>query len=193
MASLTYDDFIFCEGTDYLPPWEQRLALDPKHTCCFTGHRPEKLPRGEAMERLRERTALYIRIVGEQGTDTFITGMARGFDLIAGELLLNDPTLNGIRLICAVPYKGHRSEMRTPEERALYDRLLEASAARVYFFEHYQKQCYHVRNSFMVNYSSRLIGYLGGEDSSRTGTAQTVGMAKRLGLETILIREKELH
>ena len=191
MAYLRDEDYIFCGGRDVLPIGETRLTLDPEHTCCFTGHRPERLPQGEGLEKLRERAGLFIRILAEQGADTFITGMARGFDLLAAELLLDDPTLSDVRLICAIPYKGQFSEMRTLYEKKLYQRLLDTSAARVYFFESYARQCYFVRNSFMTNYSSHVLGYLKDEDT-RSGTYQTVNMARKLGLDTILIRERDI-
>lgn len=193
MAYFRDEDFIFCGGTDILPPGENRLAIDPEHTCCFTGHRPEKLPQGEMLENLRERTGLFIRILAEQGTDTFITGMARGFDLLAAKLVLEDPTLDGVRLICALPYRDHISEMKTLPEKELYQRALGAAAARVYFFESYTKQCYLVRNRFMTNYSSHVLGYLKDDESLHSGTFQTVNMAKKLGSDMILIREKDIR
>lgn len=187
------DDMIFCGGADILPVGEKRLDIDFRRTCCFTGHRPEKLPQGEALGRLTERAGLFIRILAEQGTDTFITGMARGFDLIAAGLVLDDPTIRGVRLICAIPYRGHFAEMRTPGEKEAYRRVFEAAAGRVYFFESYNRNCYRVRNSFMVNYSSHIIGYLRDENDPHSGTYQTVSMAKKLGLDSIIIREKDIR
>ena len=192
MAYLGSEELVFCGGADLLPPGDERLSIDYAHTCCFTGHRPEKLPQGENYRRLRERAALFIRILAEQGTDTFITGMARGFDLLAAELVLDDPTLTDVRIICAIPYKGHFAEMRTLREKELYERVFKAAAGRAYFFESYNRNCYRVRNSFMVNYSSHLLGYLRDEDDPRSGTFQTVGMARKLGIDTVLIREKDI-
>ena len=192
MAYRGCEEPIFCGGADVLPPGTDRLAIDFNHTCCFTGHRPEKLPQGAAYERLRERAGLFIRILAEQGNDTFITGMARGFDLLAAELLLDDPTLTDARLICAIPYKGHINEMKTLAEKKLYERVYKAAAGRVYFFESYNKNCYRVRNSFMVNNSSHIIGYIRDENDTHSGTSQTLGMAKRYGIDTVLIRERDI-
>lgn len=83
--------------------WELR-----QHRCCFTGHRPEKLEmaENEVVERLKKE----IRTAIADGFQTFISGMARGVDLWAAEivLVLRDEGAT-IRLICASPYKGSES------------------------------------------------------------------------------------
>ena len=49
-----------------------------KHRCCFTGHRPEKLRRSEAV--IRADLEHEIRNAVLKGITVFITGMARGVD-----------------------------------------------------------------------------------------------------------------
>ena len=57
-----------------------------EYTACFTGHRPEKMGRSEQeVKALLNRD--IDRAVGD-GFDTFITGMARGVDLWAAELIV---------------------------------------------------------------------------------------------------------
>ena len=74
-----------------------------EHCCCFTGHRPEKLTIPEA--RLAELLEVEIKRAINQQFTTFITGMAKGTDLIAAEIVLRmrerDPRL---RLVAALPY-----------------------------------------------------------------------------------------
>ena len=57
-----------------------------QHRCCFTGHRPEKLgmPETEVVESLKKE----IRTAIADGFQTFISGMARGVDLWAAEIVL---------------------------------------------------------------------------------------------------------
>ena len=81
---------------------EKELRL---HRCCFTGHRPEKLDQPErvivaALER-------EIRAAVDDGFVTFISGMARGVDIWAAEIVLRLKA-DGlpIHLICASPYQG---------------------------------------------------------------------------------------
>ena len=79
-----------------------------QHRCCFTGHRPEKLgmPEAKVVEGLKKE----IRTAIADGFQTFISGMARGVDLWAAEivLILRDEGA-AIRLICASPYQGFES------------------------------------------------------------------------------------
>ena len=55
------------------------------HRCCFTGHRPEKLPQGEVLEGLKTTLQYYIfRAV--------LKGYACFYDISQGVLLdMNDP------------------------------------------------------------------------------------------------------
>ena len=62
-------------------------------TCCFTGHRPEKLPWGddEADPRcraLKRKLADAVEAAYEEGMRHFICGMARGCDLFFAEAVL---------------------------------------------------------------------------------------------------------
>ena len=62
---------------------EQELR---QHRCCFTGHRPEKLdkPEADVIEGLKKE----IHTATADGFRTFISGMARGVDLWAAEIVL---------------------------------------------------------------------------------------------------------
>ena len=81
---------------------ESELRL---HRCCFTGHRPEKLhmPESTVISGLERE----IRKAIDDGFTVFISGMARGVDIWAAEIVLR---LRGegkpIRLIAAVPHDG---------------------------------------------------------------------------------------
>lgn len=62
-----------------------------KSTCCFTGHRPQKLPWGfnEDEERCIEmKRKLKQEIINsiKNGYINFITGMILGFDMICAEM-----------------------------------------------------------------------------------------------------------
>ncbi len=56
--------------------------MDKEKTCCFTGHRPDKLPWGEDESdprclRLKRAIAQAVEDVYISGVRHFITGMAR--------------------------------------------------------------------------------------------------------------------
>ena len=67
--------------------------MDYEKTCCFTGHRPDKLPWGEEESdprclRLKEAVARAVEDAYVSGIRRFITGMARGVDLYCAEAVL---------------------------------------------------------------------------------------------------------
>ena len=80
--------------------------------CCFTGHRPEKLKRTES--EICADLESEIRIAINKGFQVFITGMARGTDIWAGEIVLK-LRCEGfpVKLICASPFPGLRGLGRT--------------------------------------------------------------------------------
>lgn len=75
------------------------------HRCCFTGHRPEKLNIPEEEVKYRLENAIKESI--NDGFTTFISGMARGVDMWAAEIVLKIKRKDDrIKLICAMPYDG---------------------------------------------------------------------------------------
>ena len=81
---------------------EQELR---KHRACFTGHRPEKLTQPEAV--IIAGLEREIRNAIADGFTTFISGMARGVDIWAAEIVLRLRSEGQpIQLICAIPFDG---------------------------------------------------------------------------------------
>ena len=71
--------------------------------CCFTGHRPGKLQASEM--QIKRALAAAIDSAYSEGYRTFITGMAQGVDIWAGELILEFKGLHpDIHIICALPH-----------------------------------------------------------------------------------------
>ena len=76
-----------------------------RHRCCFTGHRPEKLTQPEAVIIAGLEKEILNAIA--DGFTTFISGMARGVDIWAAEIILRLRSEgHPIRLICASPFEG---------------------------------------------------------------------------------------
>ena len=96
-----------------------------KHRCCFTGNRPEKLqaPEGVVTAALEKE----IRQAIADGFNVFITGMARGVDIWAAEIVLRlQDAGEAVRLICACPYQGfERGWKQSWQER--YQAILSAA------------------------------------------------------------------
>ena len=82
------------------------------NTCCFTGHRPQKLPWGfneNSIDCIAMKEIAKIEIqnaIFNYGITHFISGMAIGFDMIAAELVLElKKDYPFITLECAIPCK----------------------------------------------------------------------------------------
>ena len=79
MVSAAEEKFIFCGGKPFLPQGKE--GVTGRLACCFTGHRPDKMPSGEKLRELRLRVQTSAEVLMNKGVDTFIIGMAPGFDL----------------------------------------------------------------------------------------------------------------
>ncbi len=165
------------------------LRLEPSETCCFTGHRPDKLPSGYRREEqvlapLRAALRQAAFSAAADGFRTFLCGMALGADTLAAEetLALRREGLP-IRLIAALPCRGQ--EMRWPAaDRERYRRLLEQADDVQVMCGRYTAYCMNARNRWMVENAGRVIAVF---DGSPGGTANTVEMARRFGREIVII------
>lgn len=148
--------------------------------CCFTGHRPEKLDMSErTVKKLLESA---IKQAVEEGFYTFITGMARGIDMWAGEIVLKLKKHNSdIHLICTPPYEGFEKRWDLSEQK-LYHNILEKADYTKYICEHYSRSCFQIRNCYMVDHSKRVIAFYNGASG---GTKNTIDYATRKGVEVI--------
>ena len=168
--------------------------LDISRTCCFSGHRSIKLPgegdRGNAgMKRLESTLEMEIyKLIQEKGIRYFISGMANGVDLICAEAVvrLASTSCPGAKLICAIPYLGQMSEMRSPRDKYIYSMIEQSSYRSVILAEGYHKECYKQRNRFMVDNSSCLLAVYK-PSLKGSGTFQTMNYAKTQGLDIRVI------
>ncbi len=166
---------------------------DRKTTCCFTGHRKRSLPdSGDAfavkIKALKSHIGFLIKEAYDEGYHTFITGMADGVDLFAAAEVISlskEKSYENIRLVCAVPYPGQFNEMKTPADRYIYELLLREAYQIVLVSDAYHEGCYRQRNQFMIDHSSLLIA--AANRNSKSGSAQTINMAKRQAVPVRLI------
>ena len=89
-------------------PTEADLRL---HRCCFTGHRPEKIgiPEGTVIALLDKAISEAI----QSGYSTFISGMARGVEIWAEEIVLKYRDAGApIKMICASPFEGFETSWK---------------------------------------------------------------------------------
>ena len=140
-----------------------------QHRCCFTGHRPEKLGVSEARAKALLKSAIQQAI--SEGYVTFLSGMARGIDLWAAEIVIEEREKNdNIHLVCVSPFNGF--EMRWSEQdKTTYYSIMEQADLVKYISQHYYKACFQVRNEWMVDRVSRVIAAYNG---TKGGTKNTI-------------------
>ena len=148
-----------------------------KRRCCFTGHRPQKLTRPEAAIKKDLETAILKAI--DMGYQTFITGMAYGVDIWAGEIVVRLRQHNpDLHLIAAVPFPGFESRWSSDWKKAYAELLAKADLVR-YVCPSYNAGAYQRRNEWMVDHSAHLIAVFDGQPS---GTKNTIDYANRCGI-----------
>lgn len=151
--------------------------IDPAVTCCFTGHRPEKLHESkENVIKLLEREINRSIVLGY---NTFISGMATGVDLWAADIVLS----LGQRLIAALPYEGYAA--RGAGFGPLYRRLMEGTDEIITCSVKYSPSSYLKRDRWMVDNSSLIIAVYHGESG---GTENTVKYAQENGKKIFFCR-----
>ena len=148
------------------------MGFDRLHSVAFTGHRTYA---GEAQEALY----VLIRTLAEQGATTFLSGMARGFDLSAAEavLALRDAGL-AIRLVAVVPFASQANRF-SAEDRDRFRRVLATADEVILLASDYFRGCYQQRNDFLVEHAATLVAWY---DGSRGGTRYTFLKAMKCGL-----------
>lgn len=142
-------------------------------TCCFTGHRPEKLQK--SVHSIRAALQSEIEFALSDGYTIFLTGMSRGVDLWAAELVLRYRSIYPIKLFCAIPFYGF-AENWSSNWQAQYRQVLSRADGHRYFSPSFSYASYHERNRWMVDHSSRVIGVY---HSGKGGTFQTLLYAKK--------------
>lgn len=149
--------------------------------CCFTGHRPEKLKCDEAT--IKSALSCGIDAAIQDGYRTFITGMARGVDIWAAELVLERRVFDvSLHLICALPYLGFEQTW-SKDWQVRYRTILRQADLVKAINPSFSMAVFRRRNEWMVDHCSRLIAVYNG---SPGGTRNTITCAKRENLEIVI-------
>ena len=157
--------------------------IDPSHAVAFSGYRKEKIKLTETdayyttvRERIVRRTASAVLLLRDQGYNTFLCGMATGFDLWAGLAVLSlKKHMPDLRLIAVVPFRGQAKGFPY-EFKELHSAVLAAADRRVCLHDTCTRSCFHERNRAMLDHASALVCYYDGQSG---GTAYTVDLARK--------------
>lgn len=150
----------------------QRLLSEAElrsHRCAFTGHRPEKITglEGKIIVELRKEILKAI----DDGYTTFITGMSRGVDLWAADIVIHLRRNNrSLKLIGVIPFEGFETGW-TVDWKKHYSLVRKELDWIHVIAPQYQKDAYQVRNEFMVDHSSRILAVYNGVPG---GTQNTI-------------------
>lgn len=163
--------------------------IDINKVCCFTGHRPQKLPWGydeddERCKKVKERVYFECEKLIENGVSHFITGMALGFDMICAEIVLDlKKKYPFIKLYGAIPCST-QCEKWSKTYINRYENILKQLEDFRCKFVTYTPYCMQERNTFMVDHSSTIIAlykdWLG-------GTKNTIDYALSKNKKVIII------
>ena len=158
-------------------------------TCCFTGHRPMKLPWGmneDDPRCLMLKAELAARLEGlyALGFRRFLCGMAIGCDMYFAEAVLalreDHPD---VRLEAVIPF-GDQPGRWNEKQRRRYNSLIDRADRVTVLQTVYTSDCMMRRNRWMVDRSSVLLACYDGRPG---GTMNTILYAERSGLRVILI------
>lgn len=164
--------------------------MDRGHTCCFTGHRPDKLPWGtdETDVRciaLKKRLFQAVERAYQAGCRHFICGMARGCDLYFCQAVLDlrsrcpEVTVEG-----AIPCES-QTDSWPKAERLRHEQLLDQCNFETMVQHRYDRGCMMRRNRYMVDRSCRIIAVYDG--IPKGGTANTLAYALKQDLTIDII------
>lgn len=158
-----------------------------QESCCFTGHRPNKLPWRYREDdprcmRLKARLAVAVESAYEEGYRHFLCGMAQGCDLYFCEILLDfRRTHPDVTVEAAIPCPT-QADTWPEKERRRYRDLVAACDVETMVSAQYSSSCMQRRDRYMVDHASLLIAAF---DGSAGGTRYTVEYAMRAGISVL--------
>ena len=158
-----------------------------RSACCFTGHRPGKLPWRYNEEDLRcvslkARIADAVEAAYQEGFRHVLCGMALGCDLYFCECVLRlRQTHPDVTVEAAIPCpsqadgwgEAQKSRYRDILARCDYETMVQQS---------YTPGCMQRRNRYMVDHASLLIAV---NDGARGGTRSTIEYAFKRGVNVL--------
>ena len=155
-----------------------------KKSCCFTGHRPGKLPWGYKEEDprccdLKRRIYDAAEAAYEEGFRHFLCGMAQGCDQYFCECVLAlREKHEDITIEAAIPCP-EQADAWPEQEKQRYRRLVEACSYETVVSSHYTPYCMQRRDRYMVDHAALVIAVF---DATSGGTRYTIDYAIKTGV-----------
>ena len=158
-----------------------------EETCCFTGHRPAKLPWGydESDPRcvaLKQRMRDALECAWQEGFHHFLCGMAMGCDLyFCEEALALRQRHPGVTVEAAIPCPTQADAWPAAVQQR-YHQLVDACDLETMVSDRYSASCMVRRDRYMVDRSCLLIAAF---DGTPGGTQYTVQYAMEKGIAVV--------
>ena len=155
--------------------------------CCFTGHRPSKLPWRYNEEdarcvALKRRMMDVVEAAYEEGYRHFICGMAMGCDLYFCECVLALRQRHAdVTIEAAIPCPTQPDAWPAAMQRK-YRQMVAECDYETLVSECYSSSCMQRRDRYMVDHAALLIAAF---DGSAGGTRYTMEYAMRRGLDIV--------
>ena len=156
-------------------------------SCCFSGHRPAKLPWGSDEDDLRcvalkRRLWDAMEAAYAEGYRHFICGMAQGCDFYFCELALQLRQKYGdVSVEAAIPCATQSASWGGADQQR-WRQLVDACDYETLVSDTYSSTCMQRRDRYMVDHASLLIAAF---DGSVGGTRYTVEYALRRGISIV--------
>ena len=163
--------------------------MNRETTCCFTGHRPEKLPWREdegdpRCLELKARLAGAVEAAYEKGMRHFLCGMARGADFYCCEAALAlRERRPGVTVEAVIPCEEQAARWRE-RDRERWFSLVERCDNETMLQHHYDRGCMLRRNRYLVDHSAMLLAVYYGLVG---GTMYTISYAMKRGLDVVTL------
>ena len=142
----------------------------PVKNCVFTGHRD--LLEDFSKKKLKAAILEMISL----GADTFLCGMAIGFDLAAAEAVLSLKKKNpSLKLVACIPCIGQEKYFSRADQKR-YTAVLKKVDEKVILADSYYKGCMQVRDKYMAERADSMVAYCKKQEG---GTAYTVRCFKK--------------
>ena len=145
------------------------MEIIREKTICVSGHRFL----GNDLNK-KKVEGFLVKLI-EKGFNTFLIGMALGFDTLCFQILERLREKNDIKIIACVPCPEQPSKFNQRQKEE-YFRLLSIADEKKVLSEEYTPYCMQKRNQFMVDNSFAVLCYL---NRNSGGTFNTVSYAKK--------------
>ncbi len=151
------------------------IFINKARAVAITGHRV--LYENFNKQKLKE---ILIKIV-DKGFNTFLVGMALGFDTVCFQTLEEIKKEKELKIIACIPCLKQDYKFTSAQKKE-YDRMLSLADEKIVLSEEYYSGCMQKRNKFMVDNASGLLAYVKRDFG---GTANTVKYARKQGVPVI--------